>query len=313
MKLGSLAATAALTLSLLSCGNAGSASVPGASFEPDVIIPFSSNVDAKETVTIAAWNVEGCDLGKTGSAASAGIASALKENGVEVAAFEEIEADDLSALPAALKSAETGLNNFRYSSRSDGYNSYAVASKYPILSADEILPPSSKTWPRCIYKVRVDVGKGLTLFVCHLKAMSDSEAKREAQALALANYIRENYAASLSTETLVILGDMNTTNVGDLSSDPGSTLSLLALRDDADSGNDFTSMPESDPPVGGTYTWEGDVAYVHTQSSLDHILLSPAARARYKADSLKIVRTDSSGDSMQINSDHYPVVLDIYL
>jgi endonuclease/exonuclease/phosphatase family metal-dependent hydrolase len=305
-----LAAMAALLL--VSCGDPSG--VPDAEFDPDVIIPVTTREDAGIAVTLATWNVEGLDLGggEPGGTYD-GVALALKNASVEVVALEEVQADDIPRLADALEGAGASLPYIASSSQSDGYNALAVASAYPLAEAVEILLPSTGSWPRSVYKVRIEVGKGLVLFVCHLKSGSDSSStgKRIDQAAALGNYLRDAYGASLSSETLVVLGDMNTMSGGDRSGSP-STLALLELRDDASEANDFASMTEALLYPSDSYTWEGAVSGTWTRSSLDHLILSPGARARYLAGTLRVYRSDPSV-SMTANSDHYPVVLDILL
>jgi len=296
----------------LSCSGPSPVAIPKAEFAPAVRIAAAPEKTSGVPLTVATWNVEGLDLG--GDAPSGtydGVALALKNASVEIVAFEEIQVADVPKLQAALAKHGGDLPNFAISSQSDGYNSFAVASKHPIIEATEVVMPSSGKWPRSVYKVRVDAGRGLTLFVCHLKSGADASslAKRVSQAEAIGRYFTETYGSAISTETLVLLGDMNTMSTGDREG-ARATLPLLGLRTDGDSSNDFESMTESLFAASDSYTWEGSVSGVHTRSSLDHILLSKGARARYISGSLRIYRTDPSS-TMTANSDHYPVVLDI--
>jgi endonuclease/exonuclease/phosphatase family metal-dependent hydrolase len=304
----SLTALALLAAALLLSCKEGVEPLPQASFSPDASYGEGTKQDAGKAVTLATWNVEGFDLGgKAPAGTYSGIATALKDASVEVAALEEVQTDDIEKLKAALKDADCGMPYVACSSLSDRYNALAVASAYPILEAKEILSAS----PRTVFKVRLDVGKGLTLFVCHLKSGTDSPTKRIAQARALADYLRNGYPDSISSAYLAVLGDMNTMSEADRSGS-GSTLACLQLKDDSLPANDFTSLTEELLYPANSYSWEGTINGVLTQSSLDHIILSPAAKAHYVKDSLKIYRSDPNV-TMQANSDHFPVVLDIDL
>jgi endonuclease/exonuclease/phosphatase family metal-dependent hydrolase len=297
----------------LSC-RAGTIDPPNVIFDPDLAISADSRTDAGMAITVATWNVEGCDLGGAAPAGTYdGIAAALGNASIEIAALEEVQTDDMPRLAAAFERAGLSYTYRASSSLSDGYNAFALVSKYPIAQAIEILPPSAKTWPRAVYMVRIDIGKGLDLYICHLKSGSDASSlsKRIAQAAALGEHIRESYDASVATRAVVLLGDMNTMSAGDRAS-ARSTLSLLQLRDDADAANDFTSMTESLLDPAASYTWEGIVSGTATRSALDHIVLSPGALVRYVPGSLRIHRADPAY-SMSSNSDHYPVALDITL
>jgi endonuclease/exonuclease/phosphatase family metal-dependent hydrolase len=295
-----------------SCAQAAQAqAVPKIDFDPPVIIPVSlPKTDAGVDVTLACWNVEGLDRGGSAPLGTYdGVARAAMNSSVEIAAFEEVQTDDATKLKAALSKAGCDLPYFSISTQSDGFNAYAVASRYPITEAVEILPPSSKTWPRSLFKVSLDIGKGLTLIVCHLKAESSGSpglAKREAQAKALANYLRESFDEGIESECIVTLGDMNTVFENEF---PGSssTIDLLRLADDSIPENDFTSLPEFLLPVSDCYTWEG-----YTRSRLDHILLSPAAMKRLVPNTLRVYRSDPD-TTMTANSDHYPLLLDLSL
>jgi endonuclease/exonuclease/phosphatase family metal-dependent hydrolase len=305
---------AALSAAFFLLGCAETPVAPVVSFGPDLVVPVSSpKTDAGLEVTLATWNVEGFDRGgQTPSGTYAGIAAALKNASVEVAAFEEVQSDDLPKFVAAAQALGWTMPYSSCSSLSDHYNALAVASKYPIVEASEILAPAGK-WPRSVYKVRIDIGKGLTLFVAHLKSGADNTAlqQRRDEAAALGAYLRTAYGDALATENLVILGDMNSMSAGDRG-DTLSTLSLLQLREDGSPADDFTSMTESLLSSPDAYSWEGVVSGLWTQSALDHLILSPRARTNYVAGSLQIHRSDPAV-TMTANSDHYPVVLDIKL
>jgi len=300
---------------LLSGCEAGQFAIPKAEFSPDVVITSQDKSDAGVAVTLGTWNVNGFSFGSMPRYAT--IAWALAKASVEVIAFEEVQIADLPSLRDALASSGSGLSYLVCSTQSDSYNSLALASKYPILQAEEILLPSSGTWPRSVFKVRLDIGKGLTLFVCHLKAdsssapYSDTSKLRIDEVSTLARYIRDNWPDSLATESLVILGDMNTTQPTNPAGD-ARCLDYLALRDDILASNDFQALPDSVLALSEAWTWEGSVGGVLTRSALDHVFLSPAASRRYVGGSLKILRNDFDA-SMSSNSDHYPVVLDISL
>ena len=210
--------------------------LPPPVYDPDEVVDTGSDPDDLGLhVTVAAYNVEGFDLGgETPAGTCDGIAKALKNASVEIAAFSEVQPEDIDLLRAAFSANAYDLNHIVYSSKSDGYNSFAVASSYPILSSTEILSPSSGTWPRIVYQVRLDVGQGLALYVCHLKSGSDADslAKRKAQAAALAEYLRDSYGVAISTASIIVLGDMNTMSDGDRSGS-GNTLAALELQNDA--------------------------------------------------------------------------------
>lgn len=302
-----------LIICFFACNNSFVPAIPV--YEADKIISQVAPLpDAGKQVRVATWNVEGFDLGGMNlNGTYDSISSVLVRTSIDVVAFEEVQSSDLPLLKTALANAGSKLQFITSSSMSDGFNGLTVASSYPIESASEVLLPSGTTWPRSIFKVKINIGKGLTLFVCHLKSGTDASSlnKRKMQANALANYLRDTYGDVIAIEQLIVLGDMNTMNAEDRF-ESGNTLKYLQLQDDLTQSNDFISMTEQLFLNNDNYTWEGVVSGVSTKSALDHILLSTNLKNKYVKDSLKIYRSDPSV-FMSANSDHYPVFLDLNL
>lgn len=249
------------------------------------------------TITLMCWNIEKFDA--TGSFAAA--ASEVKNQQADVLIVCEIQNNDgdQTSFSTALSSTSWPMTYQYVSSMSDGFNSIGVFSRYPVTSATEILKSGHV---RSIYKIVVSLsnGRSMTLYGGHLKSGSDpaSFLARESQSQALANYIRSNH--NTATDYVAIMGDMNT--MGSNSSAPvedfqsGSTLDRLRLKDDGDAGNDFLAVNYTYLPTTYTHVWP---------SLLDHIILSPAATARYVSGSVSVPATDWEGAG--IISDHRPV------
>jgi endonuclease/exonuclease/phosphatase family metal-dependent hydrolase len=277
-------------------------------------------------VRFGSWNLNDCDKDDNVTR-YAQIAAAIKAAGIKVLACCEIQLEgDTGADIANLQSALDAIGwSLPYSAGikvtpygSEPPDDIAVLSAYPVTGKSTVPPASftdssgkSHKWPRAMLQADLSVdSKTVHLLVGHLKAMEDdlSLAERRAEAKALAAYLRSG-SFSLSSDFVIISGDMNTVAAGDRSSAGVAfeaayptlsrpTLDYLRLKDDAESGNDFWASNESNLPATSTHEAGG---------VLDHIILSPAALAAYIPQSVKVFIP--SGDC----SDHYPVCLDLEL
>lgn len=270
---------------------------------------------------IVAYNVEDFSNSRVSVSESfEGIARFISTNGgdgADVIVFEEIQTPDEAPLSNALASLGYVFPYFVYSDQPGmddedvWYNDYvAVASRYPISDVDSILSgnnydPVSGSYadaPRNIlkFKVTFDGGNEVWFYGCHLKASSGEEnvQKRCGQAYALQQYILTNH--DVTTENVILLGDMNT-GLPDYEIRDTNTLNILCFENDADGANDFT--PVNYNFLSGTFTHSVYWSY------LDHILLSPAAMSHYVSGSVTVpTNWYSTNDAL---ADHYPVYLDL--
>jgi len=256
--------------------------------------------NSRYPITIMSWNVENFEA----AGAFANIAAEVKKQAVDILVLCEVQDDDSDEanFTAALSSAGWTMPHHSLSSMQDRFNAIGVFSRYAITATAEVTGASG---PRDIYKITVSLtnGKAITLYGCHLKsgANRDSYNQRVAQSSALASYIRTNH--TLSTDYVVVLGDMNSMGDGgsgnaDFAS--GGTLENLTLKDDGEPSNDFLAVNYTYLPSSDTHSFP---------SLLDHIILSPQASSRYIPGSVAVPTTPWSGGA--IYSDHRPVLLQL--
>ena len=251
-------------------------------------------------ITLMSWNVANFDGAPWDGFNK--IANVVKNQQVDILILNEVQDNDNDEtyFAQALTAAGWTMQYHSFSSRSDGYDSIGIFSRYPVTATTEILDPPG---PRSIYKATVALPgeKTITIYGAHLKSgvTAPDLSARTNQAKQLANYIRSNHT-DLGSDLIAILGDMNTmgTTAGDPVEDflPGSTLDMLCLKDDAVPGNDFTPVNQ---------TWLSTTATFSSGSLLDHIILSPAARNRYVSGSVFIQATTFGTNSGY--SDHRSV------
>jgi len=297
--------SSAVLLSSMAQSSAGDSSA--ASSISTVSSAFSASSvtsGAVATYTIMTYNVEKFDKGGEISGGTYDtIATIIKTNQADVLNLCEVENNggDEANFASALTTTGWTMNYHSFSSMSDDYNSIGTFSRYSISDVSEILDPPG---PRSIYRYKVTFASGSAVWFygCHLKSgttLSDQN-ERIAQAQALANYIRANH--NLVTDYIVLLGDMNTMNSGDWTS--GNTVSLLELKDDANSSNDFTSF-------GRTVIYPNTTTFNYPSGlTLDHIIVSPALMNKYVSASAKRIGSGYAADNP---TDHYAVRIKITL
>ncbi len=304
-------------ISLAACADEDAVSIPSSSSSSTTSEASSVSSASATTVVIMTYNVEKFDKGgDIPSGTYAAIANTVKTNSTDIINLCEVESsgNDETSFSSALTTAGWAMNYHAFSSMSDDYNSIGHFSRYPVSDVSEILASSTRT----VYRYKVTVGSSaIWLYGCHLKSGTDStaESRRKTEAQALANYIRANHDES--SEYIVILGDMNTMNLGDWSQSPPatggtSTVDYLELRDDSDASNNFTSLTR----VKATINYSnGTSNYTTTWNypsglPLDHIILSPALYARYISETKYRV---GSGTASSNPTDHYVITLRVTL
>lgn len=265
---------------------------------------------------VGTWNLRDCAAtDKAGERVSFhnSIAGAIKDAGVDIIVLEEVQVDskkggDIALLSVALAEAGWAMP-YVCSIDPAGEDDLAIFSKYPIRSSGEFTEPSgSDQWPRPGISASIEVdGARLDVFGFHFKAMSDhgSEAERRAQASAVARELEARYGSELSTAAIVLAGDFNTTNSGELLP-KNSTMSILSMKGDTNPRNDFLDVNYRFLPQEPTFIDN------HYRSVLDHILVSPALARSVNKDSVKIVPPPDGPEDIPV-SDHRMVVVDLRL
>jgi len=277
---------------------------------------FSGRQAQAKKVRIGTWNLRDCAAtDKAGERVSfhGSIAGAIRDAGVDIIVLEEVQVDskkggDIALLSVALAEAGWAMP-YVCSIDPAGEDDLAIFSKYPIRSSGEFAEPSEDgQWPRPGISASIEVdGARLDIFGFHFKAMSDhgSEAERRAQAAAVARELDARYGSGLSTAAIVLAGDFNTTNARELLP-KNSTMSILAMRDDTNPGNDFLDVNYRFFPQEPTFTDN------HYCSVLDHVLVSPALARTVTKDSVRIVPAPDGHENIPV-SDHRMVVVDLRL
>lgn len=269
------------------------------------------------TIRIATWNVRDCAatdaVTKERISFHDRIAQTIQSHGLDIVAFQEIQADsgnggDIALLSVALAKAGWAMP-FTAVVDAKGSDDLAIFSRYKIVDQGSLLlPANADPWPRPGIYARISIGQTfLDVYGFHFKALGDprSEEARKAQAKALAHYLKERYNDGLKTANIVLAGDFNTANPGDLAK-LDSTLSYLRLAHDEDPANDlldtnFTFKKDSPTFVDSRYS-----------SVLDHILLSPGLAKGVSREKIFIFEA-LPGIGRIPTSDHHIVAVDLGL
>lgn len=264
---------------------------------------------------IATWNVHDCSAADRKSGTTllfhAQIAAMLREQQIDVIAFQEIQTEgrkgaDIALLSAALERAGWPMPHVAVA-KGPQSDDLAIFSRYPIAEARSILDPRGKNWPRPALEARIDAeGAQLTLYCAHFKAYDDTRSlgQRLAQASALSALIREEFADTLGGEAIVVLGDFNTVSPYDAQA--GGTLDSLQLRDDTESANDFLSVNMKWLYFAPTYVSS------KYSSITDHLIVSPVLARDADRDSIRVLDAPDSGSGFPI-SDHKLLVYGLSL
>lgn len=269
------------------------------------------------TLRVATWNVRDCAATDSGTGERLSfhdsIAGTIAAQRIDVIVFQEIQADsgtggDIALLSVALAKAGWSMP---YTAVVDakGSDDLAVFSRRKITEHGPILTPSGPSlWPRPGIAARIELdGASLDVYGFHFKAMADqaSQKARKDQAEAVAAYLKETYGPGLPGAMVVLAGDFNTTEEEELEG-KGSTLSILALREDQEAQNDF--FPANLSVLGNAPTFV-DSRY---SSVLDHILLSPGLGAGMGKGMVRLVEGGPGKGAIPV-SDHRMVVAEIAL
>jgi len=270
--------------------------------DTDVDSDTDSDSDADsgpaEEITVATYNVEDFDLGGAAGGQYANVAAFARDYGLGVLVVVEVQPDDEAAFANALTDVGYSMEYHSFSSMSDGFNAIGVWSRYPFLSIDELLTQNTRT----VYGFEIKVGpksEHVWFYGCHLKSGSDAASltKRQTEAQLIESYVLDNHDPV--TESVVVLGDMNTMNDEDWLA--AGTIGYLTLQSDnpGNTANDFTAVNYTELPQEWTDPGWKDI--------LDHIILSPEAMKHYVDGSVEVPHPAGDGDYGP--SDHYPVVL----
>ena len=258
--------------------------------------PDAGDAPPSTAFTVATYNVENFDLGGDADGQYANVAAFAAEAELDVLVLQEVQqdanGDDIMLFIQALGDAGYSMPYFESSSESDGFNALAVWSRIPIWDFEEIARQNTRT------AIRFAVGYSgpdVTLIACHLKSGEDptSAAKRTQEARVLAAYIMDHL--NRIGETLILLGDMNTSARADFV--PYGTLDLLTLPQSPK--GQLVPVNLNELPDTPTYPSSGGI--------LDHILLSPATLQYYISGSAAVPHP--AGDGPYGPSDHYPVLV----
>lgn len=293
------------------------ASSPGAPKSPASEPAAPKPEPARQKLRVAVWNVRDCAATDPSSAARIAlhdyVAQTIKEARADVIVLVEIQSDeskggDIALLSVALAKAGWAMP-FVAVVNARGEDDLALFSRYKISGQSALLEPApNDPWPRP--GIFASVGDGqwtLDMFGFHFKAMGDekSEKARLAQAQAVGKELLTRYGAGISTRAIVVAGDFNTANDGDLRG-KASTLSALCLGDDEDPSNDF---------VAANYRYRGgEPTFVDSRYSslLDHILVSPAIAKELGQENVEVLKP-LPGPGRIPTSDHNLVLVEIAL
>jgi endonuclease/exonuclease/phosphatase family metal-dependent hydrolase len=269
----------------------------------------------------------------------AAVADLIEANAIDIIVFNECSPWDARQLSDALAARDIAMTYRITSTRTSNPQSddrfddeISIFSRFNITHFSQIIrgdypyPDDGGYYnaPRFILRARVDVGgRPIYFYGAHLKATSASTLetdikRRRAQAHALETFIKANHTPE--TDSIVILGDMNTTEASEFTYT--GTLGCLMLKCDnpGNTANDFIAVNVKYLPIdwnglgypsghSGGYTWRSYFSHNPWTGLLDHIILSPALYARYVPDSVDILL---KGVEPRI-SDHYPILLKIAL
>jgi len=288
-----------------------------------------------EIYTIMSYNICGFDWGYyvgTGSPERTTyyreIAEIVKTNDVALLCMQEVsdgfgeQTNTLAIFSQALSSVSHPMPWFgqtKHDSGSDGLNTVAYCSQYPVSQISELPPDAAVPWEhmRTVqrYKATFPGNIAVWFYGCHFSSAADPwyANLRKSEAKNIAKYIRQHH--NLRTDRIVILGDMNTRMAEDwpegLIADPipekipagnpvDCTLAYLLFHDTGDPSVFFTSLTHLAIYPTATYMTEPD------WFPLDHIILSPALyRDHYVPDSARLIK---QGGDAENPSDHYPLI-----
>lgn len=283
---------------------------------PTTLLP-SQNVGTNTSLKIASWNVRDCAVYDSASKERISlhdyVAATLRESGADIAILQEIQSDESKGGDIALLSVALAKQGWAmpYTAvvNAKGEDDLAVFSRYKIEAQGDILQPAADDpWPRPGIYSLIEIGEEkLHVYGFHFKAMGDSEseAARKAQARALALALKSRHGDSITTDSIVLAGDFNTANPGDLEA-KNSTLSLLTLAEDGNPSNDFLALNYSFLPGSPSFV---DSRY---SSVLDHILVSPRLKAGLSKDSIRLLEP-LPGPGTIPTSDHKLLLAEIVL
>jgi endonuclease/exonuclease/phosphatase family metal-dependent hydrolase len=273
--------------------------------------------DQAQALRVGSWNVRDCaawdEASKERIALHDYVAATVRDAEADIMLFQEIQSDEGKGGDIALLSVALARQGWAmpYTAvvNAKGEDDLAVFSRYKIEAEEKVLEPSAADpWPRPGIYAEVEVaGSSVYLYGFHFKAMGDekSEAARKAQALALAAELAKRHVGSLDKDRIIIAGDFNTANPGDLEG-PGSTLSTLRLLGDEDPANDFLALNYQFLPDTPSFA---DSRY---ESILDHILVSPSLAAGLGEDSIHVIEA-AEGPGTIPTSDHRLLLAEIVL
>ena len=268
-------------------------------------------------IRVGSWNVRDCaawdEAAKERIALHDYVAATIRDAKADMVLFQEIQSDEGKGGDIALLSVALAKQGWAmpYTAvvNAKGEDDLALFSRYKIEAEEKVLEPSaSDPWPRPGIYARVEVaGTPLHLYGFHFKAMGDekSEAARKAQALALARSLAKRHEGFLDKDRIILAGDFNTANPGDLGG-ADSTLSTLCSLGDQDPGNDFLALNYQFHPNTPSFV---DSRY---ESVLDHILVSPSLAAGMGGDSIHIIEA-VKGPGTIPTSDHRLLLAEIVL
>ena len=266
---------------------------------------------------VGSWNVRDCaawdEAVKERIALHDYVAATIRDARADIMLFQEIQSDESKGGDIALLSVALAKQGWAmpYTAvvNAKGEDDLAVFSRYKIEVEERILEPSTTDpWPRPgIYAMVKVAGLPLHLYGFHFKAMGDakSEAARKAQALALAQILAERHEGALDSDWIIVAGDFNTANPGDLAG-ADSTLSSLRLMGDEDPENDFLALNYQFRPDSPSFV---DSRY---KSVLDHILVSPSLAAGLDKDSIHLIEA-VQGPGAIPTSDHRLLLAEVAL
>ncbi|MDR2734843.1 MAG: endonuclease/exonuclease/phosphatase family protein [Spirochaetota bacterium] len=255
------------------------------------------------------------------------IAGIVKTNNAAVLCMQEVSngfgeaANLLQNFDRALRDIDHAMPYYARTSYSDGLNSVAYSSRYPVSEVSELgnTPGASWTIMRSVqrYKVTFPGNVDVWFYGCHFSSATEPyyAALRKNEARNLAQYIRERH--DLRTERIIILGDMNTIMAEDwpvglideaqiipektpTGSPTDSTLAWLLFLYTLDPSVFFTSLTHLEIYPTATYMIEPD------WFPLDHFILSPVLyKEHYVPDSTRLLQVGGFDENP---SDHYPMV-----
>ncbi len=290
---------------------------------PAASTPFSSSPpgeDEKSTsrkLRVGSWNVRDCaawdDAAKERIALHDYVAATIRDAQADVMLFQEIQSDESKGGDIALLSVALAKQGWAmpYTAviNAKGEDDLAVFSRYKIEGEESILEPAAADpWPRPGIYARIEVAQiPIHLYGFHFKAMGDakSEAARKAQASAVAEALAERHAGALEEDKIIVAGDFNTANPGDLDG-AGSTLFTLRSLGDEDPHNDFLALNYQFKPNTPSFV---DSRY---KSVLDHILVSPSLSSGMSEESIHVIEA-VKGPGTIPTSDHRLLLAEIVL